>query len=135
MNLRNSVLSGLLIGGGIWFIWAVFLIAKTVYANWFFMDLGPDLETGFFTYSYWYILTVGLGLLLILGAIGGILYYGFGHILFHFGEDKRLRRVEKEHRSVIKAAVGGHPLEKRARKEILKKVSKKKVIKRHTKKK
>ena len=126
MNLKNSVLSGLLIGGGIWFIWAVFLIAKTVYANWFFMDLGPDLETGFFTYSYWYILTVGLGLLLVLGAAGGILYYGFGHILFHFGEDKRLRHVEKEHRQVVKAAVVGNALKR--------KDDRKKVVKKHTKK-
>ena len=117
MNLRNCILSGLLIGGGVWFVWVIFLIAKTVYANWFFMSLNPDLNVGIFSYNHSSILAFGLGILLFLGLFGGVLYYGFTHIIFNIREKKNIKEKERKEREVIKETVG---------------IEKKKEVKKHT---
>jgi len=75
MNFKNSLLGGLVLAGGAWLVWAVFLLAKTIYENEFFMALGAEVQSGFRSLNYWESLLLGLGIAIIGGLIIGVFYY------------------------------------------------------------
>ena len=99
MNFKNSLLSGIIIAGGFWFVWVVFLLARVLYANWFFMSLRPEFNAGLFSYNQWYLVLLGLGIAVAVGVLGGMIYYGI--INFIFRKDNVVSDLKK-----IKKAVG-----------------------------
>ena len=101
MNFKNSLLGGIVMGGGVWFIWVIFLLGKIAYGNWFFMSLKPDLEVGLFNYNQWSLVLLVLGILVCLGALGGIL----GYFIRDFRFVQKNKKTARKEREKIKRAV------------------------------